>query len=110
MFCHALESSAADFAIAPVANINTRTCPLHRVLASLAVIHHNLDLPRSSMHSLLHHSRICTLADNCTVCLSYSQAAVLKNQAVLPRAVARSEEPTSELKSLMRISYAVFCL
>src|SRR3546814_6803918 len=27
-----------------------------------------------------------------------------------PRAVARSEEHTSELQSLMRISYAVFCL
>src|SRR3546814_3380349 len=29
---------------------------------------------------------------------------------VLPDAVARSEEHTSELQSLMRISYAVFCL
>src|SRR3546814_5227012 len=28
----------------------------------------------------------------------------------LPQAVARSEEHTSELQSLMRISYAVFCL
>src|SRR3546814_4490749 len=28
----------------------------------------------------------------------------------LPRAEARSEEHTSELQSLMRISYAVFCL
>src|SRR3546814_6723735 len=28
----------------------------------------------------------------------------------LSRAAARSEEPTSELQSLMRISYAVFCL
>src|SRR3546814_6370536 len=28
----------------------------------------------------------------------------------LPRAVGRSEEHTSELQSLMRISYAVFCL
>src|SRR3546814_1771903 len=28
----------------------------------------------------------------------------------LPRAVERSEEHTSELQSLMRISYAVFCL
>src|SRR3546814_4498646 len=27
-----------------------------------------------------------------------------------PRAMARSEEHTSELQSLMRISYAVFCL
>src|SRR3546814_3656060 len=30
--------------------------------------------------------------------------------ALLPRAPARSEEHTSELQSLMRISYAVFCL
>src|SRR3546814_6751411 len=30
--------------------------------------------------------------------------------AVLARVVARSEEHTSELQSLMRISYAVFCL
>src|SRR3546814_3318675 len=29
---------------------------------------------------------------------------------VSPRAIARSEEHTSELPSLMRISYAVFCL
>src|SRR3546814_11723364 len=30
--------------------------------------------------------------------------------ALFPLIVARSEEHTSELKSLMRISYAVFCL
>src|SRR3546814_4866570 len=30
--------------------------------------------------------------------------------ALLLRAVRRSEEPTSELQSLMRTSYAVFCL
>src|SRR3546814_8839139 len=30
--------------------------------------------------------------------------------STLPRAVDRSEEHTSELQSLMRISYAVFCL
>src|SRR3546814_9447611 len=29
---------------------------------------------------------------------------------LVPRAVQRSEEHTSELQSLMRISYAVFCL
>src|SRR3546814_8376330 len=32
------------------------------------------------------------------------------NQNVKPGTVARSEEHTSELQSLMRISYAVFCL
>src|SRR3546814_4611054 len=31
-------------------------------------------------------------------------------RAILGRAIARSEEHTSELQSLMRISYAVFCL
>src|SRR3546814_3196340 len=32
------------------------------------------------------------------------------NSAPFTRALARSEEHTSELQSLMRISYAVFCL
>src|SRR3546814_8094615 len=32
------------------------------------------------------------------------------DEAVLSAAAARSEEHTSELQSLMRISYAVFCL
>src|SRR3546814_4896429 len=31
-------------------------------------------------------------------------------RAVRPRSLGRSEEHTSELQSLMRISYAVFCL
>src|SRR3546814_6591432 len=34
----------------------------------------------------------------------------LKGRACLCRAEIRSEEHTSELQSLMRISYAVFCL
>src|SRR3546814_5778521 len=33
-----------------------------------------------------------------------------RTTAGFPRATARSEEHTSELQSLMRISYAVFCL
>src|SRR3546814_7340997 len=33
-----------------------------------------------------------------------------KAEKVCPRATLRSEEHTSELQSLMRISYAVFCL
>src|SRR3546814_5174816 len=32
------------------------------------------------------------------------------DQKVMPTLAARSEEHTSELQSLMRISYAVFCL
>src|SRR3546814_3722030 len=36
--------------------------------------------------------------------------AVDQHQGFIGRQVARSEEHTSELQSLMRISYAVFCL
>src|SRR3546814_4983700 len=36
--------------------------------------------------------------------------ATLLRDTILPMATARSEEHTSELQSLMRISYAVFCL
>src|SRR3546814_4787604 len=36
--------------------------------------------------------------------------AIAHNDRMVLRAIARSEEHTSELQSLMRISYAVFCL
>src|SRR3546814_7181347 len=35
---------------------------------------------------------------------------VARDQPVIARDISRSEEHTSELQSLMRISYAVFCL
>src|SRR3546814_8221264 len=38
------------------------------------------------------------------------EAAELRKDAQLAREIERSEEHTSELQSLMRISYAVFCL
>src|SRR3546814_3044923 len=38
------------------------------------------------------------------------QVGMHQHLAGIPRAGARSEEHTSELQSLMRISYAVFCL
>src|SRR3546814_8975987 len=40
----------------------------------------------------------------------YRQRAHVADQVVVAEAGARSEEHTSELQSLMRISYAVFCL
>src|SRR3546814_6377614 len=40
----------------------------------------------------------------------YGAAAILMPYRKFARAVERSEEHTSELQSLMRISYAVFCL
>src|SRR3546814_125075 len=42
--------------------------------------------------------------------LTYMRLAVTPLQDVLSQLVRRSEEHTSELQSLMRISYAVFCL
>src|SRR3546814_9229636 len=39
-----------------------------------------------------------------------AQATVAETQSNLARLQQRSEEHTSELQSLMRISYAVFCL
>src|SRR3546814_7764422 len=44
----------------------------------------------------------------CAVAFGRAQAAVIVNH--LPGDDGRSEEHTSELQSLMRISYAVFCL
>src|SRR3546814_9168753 len=41
---------------------------------------------------------------------SAQYAAVVRSAAGLPTTGTRSEEHTSELQSLMRISYAVFCL
>src|SRR3546814_9921086 len=46
-------------------------------------------------------------------CLTKGAAGVARNRGnsdAAPRDRLRSEEPTSELQSLMRISYAVFCL
>src|SRR3546814_3428240 len=43
-------------------------------------------------------------------CRARRRPAILPVSARAPPAPARSEEHTSELQSLMRISYAVFCL
>src|SRR3546814_9512343 len=43
-------------------------------------------------------------------CLALGNTAVLKMSELSPLTANRSEEHTSELQSLMRISYAVFCL
>src|SRR3546814_4146557 len=42
--------------------------------------------------------------------LIHSLKLAMLGQKVMPTELARSEEHTSELQSLMRISYAVFCL
>src|SRR3546814_5779471 len=43
-------------------------------------------------------------------CRTRATSGCSASQAAIFRALARSEEHTSELQSLMRISYAVFCL
>src|SRR3546814_1397195 len=53
-------------------------------------------------HSLLRRSRGCSPSQA-------ARAAFIRARPVMARE-ARSEEHTSELQSLMRISYAVFCL
>src|SRR3546814_10536246 len=46
----------------------------------------------------------------CIASRSISGVTLMPSLAIAPPAAARSEEHTSELQSLMRISYAVFCL
>src|SRR3546814_6037195 len=43
-------------------------------------------------------------------CFSGSEGQLIRGRPSLPEKQGRSEEHTSELQSLMRISYAVFCL
>src|SRR3546814_10332594 len=55
--------------------------------------------PRRGAHGSPHH-----------LSLGAGAAAEVRPQPAGPRGADRSEEHTSELQSLMRISYAVFCL
>src|SRR3546814_1039820 len=52
--------------------------------------------------------RLGNVGDRHGVLVSHGRES--RRLCLLPRAVKRSEEHTSELQSLMRISYAVFCL
>src|SRR3546814_2629843 len=61
-------------------------------------------------------SRSCRAASAGEISTALSQVSVVTGlgsscaQGLLPKRPSRSEEHTSELQSLMRISYAVFCL
>src|SRR3546814_4943121 len=72
--------------------------PLH--LRADSVAYHTSDAVRTDQIARLKGLLVIVLADdpNCNALL------------ILLRACERSEEHTSELQSLMRISYAVFCL
>src|SRR3546814_9803534 len=58
------------------------------------------------------HQRTLTNHLRCSPCLGLAVESFLGSYLPLrpPRRLLRSEEHTSELQSLMRISYAVFCL
>src|SRR3546814_13882482 len=51
-----------------------------------------------------------TLFRSPSASLLVSNVSISSRRAITPRTRSRSEEHTSELQSLMRISYAVFCL
>src|SRR3546814_1515240 len=57
----------------------------------------------------LHHEQRHSLPPGATL-LSYLQTAIGQPADAVPHEPWRSEEHTSELQSLMRTSYAVFCL
>src|SRR3546814_6928235 len=72
---------------------------LHVVVDGVAVVVVGNQVDR------LHFFAVCLGQHGCN-CLGCCVSVVAKTEAV----AARSEEHTSELQSLMRISYAVFCL
>src|SRR3546814_1666508 len=72
-------------------------------------VHHRVREPhiRPEAHEL---SRSCADLQCRPAFLSRTAHALWRVRAVPPQRALRSEEHTSELQSLMRISYAVFCL
>src|SRR3546814_6185827 len=74
--------------------------------------HHPVPGPPVAREAMQHHERRRTLAayfdrESCT---GHDHFPHFRHAASSARRCVRSEEHTSELQSLMRISYAVFCL
>src|SRR3546814_6496969 len=67
-------------------------------------------LPASQAIDLRRHPAGAPLAAGLRRAFVYSDCWVQDSRLVVLNALDRSEEHTSELQSLMRISYAVFCL
>src|SRR3546814_8395261 len=83
----------------------------HRAAETLAlgvIQHRELVQVRHAVHVGEDHRRAVVLADVGTQ--QRRALEVVAGQATAERRLDRSEEHTSELQSLMRISYAVFCL
>src|SRR3546814_7302041 len=65
---------------------------------------------RGSAGPVLHGARPAALLPSACGCKPIPESRPAGRRAGCARRPARSEEHTSELQSLMRISYAVFCL
>src|SRR3546814_2214313 len=100
--------------------------PIHRydaltmgaVLIQLSMLLFRLETPKEAVVILIFHivGTVMELFKTAAGSWQYPEASLLHIGAVplfsgfMYAAVGRSEEHTSELQSLMRISYAVFCL
>src|SRR3546814_8970997 len=73
---------------------------------------HIVDADRRSVgeDNPLPHDERAALPERDVAIVAADQPRALRDQQRPPRHTIRSEEHTSELQSLMRISYAVFCL
>src|SRR3546814_8476980 len=96
--------------------ISTRTYPLfpYTTLCRSVGTLRNLEGERVGLERLIHlHAHeedIGTLTDAVDQLHVVDHAATERQAQIIEQRVLRSEEHTSELQSLMRISYAVFCL
>src|SRR3546814_5611348 len=87
------------------------TKPLHGLVRPiLSIAPCGAKIPNSKLHIILHNrfrypQRRCDLTLGETIEFSH-----FENASASFRKIRRSEEHTSELQSLMRKSYAVFCL
>src|SRR3546814_9720152 len=70
----------------------------------------DLSLPLRPLFSLLHQRRLPQLFIAHAFQMVLVGHIARKRRSQIAQCLARSEEHTSELQSLMRISYAVFCL
>src|SRR3546814_8327180 len=78
------------------------------LLMSLGSVATLASISASASGSAIGHVRPIVLRDGAVPLIGPAAATAAATASRLP--VARSEEHTSELQSLMRISYAVFCL
>src|SRR3546814_6144194 len=88
----------------------TRSCPTRRASDLPITIDDHQNSPW--IVRPLHLLDCCLISDGavCVIITSTERARDLRKPPVLIAGFGRSEEHTSEPQSLMRISYAVFCL